>query len=76
MDKTTIAMAASAAVVFVCFFSWLIGIIVMLLWNWLVPILVPGGGLAATINFWQAWGLVVLIHCLFPTSTNISNPSK
>ncbi|MBN2011208.1 hypothetical protein JW960_17825 [candidate division KSB1 bacterium] len=39
----------------------LFGLIVMWLWNWLMPTIF---GLTA-ITFWQAWGLVVLSHILF-----------
>jgi hypothetical protein len=37
------------------------GAVVMLLWNWLLPVMF---GLA-TINFWQALGLLVLCRILF-----------
>ena len=39
----------------------LFGLVVMWLWNWLMPDIF---GLT-TITFWQAWGLVVLSHILF-----------
>ncbi len=38
-------------------FGWL----VMLLWNWLMPVIF---GLPQ-ITFWQAWGLVIITHLLF-----------
>lgn len=41
--------------------AFIFGWIVMLLWNWLMPVIF---GLP-TITFWQAWGLVVLVHLLF-----------
>lgn len=47
-------LALAAAIAF------LIGWIVMLLWNWLMPEIF---GLK-TISYWQAWGLVVLSHIL------------
>lgn len=47
------ALAATAAFVF--------GLILMLLWNWLMPTLF---GLP-TITFWQAWGLILMSHILF-----------
>ena len=46
----------------------LYGIAVMFLWNWLVPVIF---GLQ-TISFGQAYGLVVLCHCLFPGSSTSS----
>jgi hypothetical protein len=39
----------------------LFGLIVMALWNWLMPEIF---GLP-TIAYWQAWGLVLLAHILF-----------
>jgi len=39
----------------------ILGFIVMLLWNWLMPNIF---GLTA-ITFWQAWGLVLLAHIFF-----------
>lgn len=43
----------------------------MLLWNWLAPIL--SKGFLPTLNFWQAWGLMVLINLLAPTHSSTSN---
>lgn len=37
------------------------GYFVMLLWNWLMPEIF----LLRALNYWQAWGLVVLSHLLF-----------
>jgi len=42
-------------------FAFLFGIVVKLLWNWLMP---PLFGLG-TITFWQAFGLVLLAKILF-----------
>jgi hypothetical protein len=47
------------AVVFVL--SFLFGLFVMFLWNWLMPAIF---GLPL-ITYWQAWGLVILAHLLF-----------
>lgn len=44
----------------------LTGILVMLLWNWLVPIYVPTLPIAQHITYWQGWGLVCLISILIP----------
>jgi hypothetical protein len=41
--------------------AFLFGLVVMLLWNWLMPELF---GLRA-LSYWQAWGLVLLAHILF-----------
>jgi len=44
--------------------AFLFGLFVMLLWNWLMPVIFGLG----TITYWQAWGLVVLAHILFKSS--------
>jgi hypothetical protein len=41
--------------------AFLFGLLVMALWNWLMPELF---GLK-TLSYWQAWGLVLLAHILF-----------
>ncbi len=42
-------------------FAFLFGLFVMILWNWLMPVIF---GLPK-ISYFQAWGLVVLSHLLF-----------
>ena len=42
-------------------FALLIGLIIMLLWNWLMPAIF---GLV-TINYWQAVGIIILAKFLF-----------
>lgn len=41
--------------------AFLLGLFVMLLWNWLMPEIF---GLPV-ISYWQSWGLVLLAHMLF-----------
>jgi len=41
--------------------AFLFGYFVMLLWNWLMPPLLHAG----TINYWQAFGIVILAKILF-----------
>lgn len=48
-------------IAFAVFFAFLFGIVVKLLWNWLMPALF---GLGA-ITFWQAFGIVLLAKILF-----------
>lgn len=43
----------------------------MLLWNWLAPTL--SKGFLPTLNFWQTWGLMILINLLAPTHSSTSN---
>ena len=57
MKKFWIFKAILIGIVAVSFFSWA----VMLLWNWLVPVLFSG----PLITFWQALGLLVLSKILF-----------
>ncbi|AYR25287.1 hypothetical protein [Herbaspirillum rubrisubalbicans] len=40
----------------------LLGVVVMLLWNWVMPPILPG---VAEIGFWRALGLLVLCRILF-----------
>ena len=47
-----------------------LGLLVMALWNWLMPDLF---GLEP-IGYWQAVGLFVLCHLLFKTSSNSDTP--
>ncbi len=48
-------------VVFAVFFAFLFGLVVKVLWNWLMPALFGLG----TITFWQAFGIVLLAKILF-----------
>lgn len=48
-------------VTFAVFFAFLFGLVVKVLWNWLMPTLF---GLTA-ITFWQAFGIVLLAKILF-----------
>jgi len=52
------------------FLALLLGLPLMLLWNWLMPLIF---GLP-TITFWQACGLNILSTILF--KSNVSNSSK
>ncbi len=48
-------------VVFAVFFAFLFGLVVKVLWNWLMPAIFGLG----TITFWQAFGIVLLAKILF-----------
>jgi hypothetical protein len=41
--------------------AFVFGLFVMLLWNWLMPVIFD----LPHIDYWQAWGLVLLTHILF-----------
>lgn len=57
-DSTISIISALLATILVAFlFGWF----VMLLWNWLMPVIF---GLT-TIGYWQAWGLLMLGGFLF-----------
>lgn len=46
----------------------LTGLIVMWLWNWIIPVVfakaVEAGWIAGSITYWQGWGLAMLGSCL------------
>jgi hypothetical protein len=48
-------------VIFAVFFAFLFGLVVKVLWNWLMPGIFGLG----VITFWQAFGLVLLAKILF-----------
>ena len=51
----------SGGIAVVLGFTFLFGFLVMLLWNWVMPDIF---GLRR-IDYWHAWGLVLLSHILF-----------
>jgi hypothetical protein len=48
------------AALFALIFGWL----VKLLWNWIMPAILNAG----FINYWQAFGVVILAHLIFGTA--------
>ncbi len=52
---------AIEGVILAAIIALIFGVLVMKLWNWLMPTIF---GLTK-ITFWQAWGLVLLSHILF-----------
>ena len=56
-----------------CVVAVLISIPVMLLWNWLVPIVFPGEFIVHHITFWQALGISLLCSCLFKSTSSSSS---
>lgn len=42
----------------------------MLLWNWLIPVLFPGAGIAHSITLIQAFGILLLSGFLFKSSSS------
>lgn len=71
MNEKVKSIVAGSAMIFVMLlalgllFSLLLSLPLMLLWNWLMPVIF---GLP-TIGFWQAFGLCILTRILIPTST-------
>jgi hypothetical protein len=53
-------------IVFAAAMAFVLGVVVMALWNWLMPDIF---GLT-TITYWQAWGIVLLAHILFKTGNH------
>jgi hypothetical protein len=70
MDALEKLVLFAVAVALIVVYSFVIGIFVMLLWNWLMPMIF---GLTA-INFWQAFGLTMLCGFLF--KSNVSSKSS
>ncbi len=52
--------------------AFLFGLIVMVLWNWIMPEVF---GLT-TLTYWQAWGLVLLAHILFKMGPGYKRPHR
>ncbi len=48
--------------IFILAAASVLGLIVMALWNWLIPQIFPG---ANAVNYWQALGLLLLCRILF-----------
>lgn len=46
--------------------AFIFGLIVMLLWNWLMPEIFG----FPPITYWQGWGLVILAHILFKSGSH------
>jgi hypothetical protein len=53
----------------IALFALLGGVFVMLLWNWLMPMLFN----LQTINFWEGWGISCLCGLLFRGTTTVNN---
>jgi len=47
--------------------AFVLGLVVMMLWNWLVPAVVPGLPASHEITYWQGWGLVFLARLFLPS---------
>jgi hypothetical protein len=58
----------------IIFIAAIISLPVMLLWNWLVPVVIPGGQIAGHITWLQAWGLMVFCGFLFKSSSAVVKP--
>lgn len=59
--KVDVIGMAIEGVILAAILALIFGVLVMKLWNWLMPAIF---GLTR-ITFWQAWGLVLLSHILF-----------
>lgn len=57
----TWAFLAIGGVILAAVLAFLFGLVVMALWNWLMPEIF---GIRA-ISYWEAWGMVLLAHILF-----------
>lgn len=66
IGKIVTGVVGFVGVIVICVLSALIfGIVIMLLWNWLVPVIIPTLPIAQKITYWQGWGLSFLLSLLF-----------
>ena len=73
--KDTILFGISAALIGLIIYAaiaLIIGLIVMLLWNWLMPEIFGLG----TINYIQGWGISFLCGMLFKGTSNATSKSE
>jgi hypothetical protein len=61
-----IIITVASVLAIIVFFGLLVSLPVMLLWDWLMPILFN----LPTITWMQAWGLMVLCGLLFKSSVS------
>jgi len=69
--KKIIGMGIAGFFLFV-FLAFILGFFIMILWNWLMPIIF---GLPE-ITYWQAWGLFLLSKLLLGTGKHHKHQSK
>jgi hypothetical protein len=70
MNKIFTAIGAGViALLIVAIVALLGGVFVMLLWNWLMPMLFH----LPAIDFWQGWGISCLCGLLFKGTTTVNN---
>ena len=57
-----------------CLVAVLISIPLMLLWNWLIPVIFVSdpSPIVQHITFWQALGIALLCSCLFKSTSSSS----
>ena len=67
-----VAILAVGAIVIL---ALVLSIPVWLLWNWLIPIVFPGGGIVQSITLFQALGISLLCSCLFKSSSTMVKSS-
>jgi hypothetical protein len=71
MNSDFIASLIAACITFILVLAgaFLTGFVVMVLWNWLMPVIF---GLPE-ITYWQAYGLIVLAQLIFPKGSSSSS---
>ena len=65
--------AVVLVILFFCVVAVLLALPIMLLWNWLIPVLFPGEGIAHSITLMQAFGILLLSGFLFKSSSSSSS---
>lgn len=59
-------------IAFAVLLAFIFGYVVMLLWNWLMPSIFGLG----EIDYWKAWGLLLLSHILFKSGNWSDNDGR
>lgn len=71
----TIVAAVLGLVALVIVLALVLSIPLWLLWNWLMPVIFPEGGIVHHITWLQALGIMLLSSILFKSSSSSSSKS-
>jgi hypothetical protein len=71
---TKIIGAVVLVILLFCVVAVLISVPLMLLWNWLIPVIFVSdpSPIVQHITFWQALGIALLCSCLFKSTSSSS----
>lgn len=69
----TIVAAVLGLIALIFVIALVLSIPLMLLWNWLMPVVFPDGGIVHHITWLQALGIMLLSSILFKSSSSSSS---